>query len=70
MIHRIKVEALLVGEIDRKIREAVQLASNLYSEELPAGRYGAAAKLIDKLVTRALRDLDDDLRELDKQRFG
>ena len=70
MIHRTKDEALLVGEIGQKIREAVQLASKLYSEELPVGRYGAAAKLIDKLVTRALRDLDDDLRELDKQRFG
>ena len=68
MINRTKDEPLILGDIDRRIREAVQVASRFYSDVRHSERTELVSMQIDSIVSRALRDLDEDLTEFENMR--
>lgn len=70
MINRTKDEPLILGDIDRRIREAVQVASSLYYDVQPSERTELVSMQIDSIVSRALRNLDGDLSETENVRCG
>ena len=70
MINRTKDEPLILGDIDRRIREAVQVAGRFCSDVQPSERTELVSMQIDSIVSRALRDLDEDLSEFENTRCG
>lgn len=70
MLNKIKDESLIIGDRDRRIREAVQVANRLYSDVPPHERTQRVAKQVDRIASRALRDLNEDLSELENMYCG
>ena len=65
MYHKSKDEVLVLGDLDRRVRDAVAFTGRLYSALPPDERMSRVYKQIDRIVARALEDLDEDLSELE-----